>query len=632
MKKLSAYAWAFIALFVLVATLGLCTLGSTATTGADLLVKANTPIYYLLDSEEAKLHEIYVHIGSVDAELGANVQVTVETSTSSASSASGTWSKHGGALRFANVASNDSSAAQGVNFRWWKIHSVTVSAAQKFRITFSENVTLCEIVCLDETGKRIDLQPLAVEGNYRTEEQARTLDAQGSFTKKEDAYHTLSKEEILARLSAETVLSGKAIVEGKGYFLDGNYNYLSSLLFAGSTGVFGESVFALRLPSFIAALVTLLFAYLLLHSLTRNEQCAFFFACFLVLGGVLPVLSAFAAPYAIVASALSASLYFMHRFYAKGISSNRVKRDGLNVFFSGVFAAFALAIEFAAVLPVAGILTLFAFGMRRQKRALALRLAKAEEVEDEAARAEILRKERVKGAEKRGVCWAYVLLSFVMTTAVLLLFAFVLAYSALVKTGGDGSGVVRMLLCGVKRSLVGDGYSVLEGGRQSAWNWWLPVRDMVLARGLNGAKNANLRCVSPSLVLSIASLLAVLFATVQVSLGFVRKTTEKGELRLRRNYFLLLGGMAATMLAGCIKGNTSALYALPFEICYFAFLPLVAAWAFERVKFKGVKGRAVSYALYALTAVALVTFALQTPCFYALGVQEGYLTAIRRVL
>ena len=68
------------------------------------------------------------------------------------------------------------------------------------------------------------------------------------------------------------------------------------------------------------------------------------------------------------------------------ILEERIIKDGLNILFSGLFAALALAMNFLTIIPVAGILILFAFGMRRQKLAYINELNKsASRIRTEAA-------------------------------------------------------------------------------------------------------------------------------------------------------------------------------------------------------------------------------------------------------
>ena len=63
--------------------------------------------------------------------------------------------------------------------------------------------------------------------------------------------------------------------------------------------------------------------------------------------------------------------------------------------------------------------------------------------------------------------------------------------------------------------------------------------------------------------------------TVKVARDFAIQTTDKKALRIRRTYFILLGGMAAAMLAGCLKGQVNGFYSLTFHVLYLAFIPML---------------------------------------------------------
>lgn len=136
-----------------------------------------------------------------------------------------------------------------------------------------------------------------------------------------------------------------------------------------SVVIFGDSPFALRLTPFLATCATLLFVYLLGSLLFKDEKYGFIFAFIFAVGGLATTVGRMGAPYALVSCFLVASLYFMYRFFSKGISSQHIVKGGLNVLFSGLFAALTLAMNTLAIFPAAGILTLFGFGMRRQKLA-----------------------------------------------------------------------------------------------------------------------------------------------------------------------------------------------------------------------------------------------------------------------
>ena len=176
--------------------------------------------------------------------------------------------------------------------------------------------------------------------------------------------------------SIHTVLGGGAIASGSVYNVDRDFNSLATVLLLPSVAVFGDSTFALRLTPFLATCATLILVYLFGSLLFKDEKYGFAFALLFAVGGLATTVGRLGAPYALLACFLVASAYFMYRFFSKGISSEHVVRGGLNVLFSGLFAALALAMNFLSIFPVAAILALFGFGMRRQKLAYKNELVK----------------------------------------------------------------------------------------------------------------------------------------------------------------------------------------------------------------------------------------------------------------
>lgn len=638
MKKITAYVWAFLALLIVFVTAGFATLGSVKTTGDSVTVKENAPAYYALNLEDGqKLDEVYVNVGVADAKIGESISVTVETNTSSTASTSGTWSKHGDPVVFTNIGSSSEYAKQGVAYNWLKVHDATVSSAKKIRISFSKSAVLNELVCLDQNGERIDISPLSItNGDYTVSALAKACDKQSSFTKSTSAYHNLGREESIYMASAQNVLGGRTVAQDTAYVLDDNYNYLSSLIFAGSVGLFGESVFALRLPALFAATAILVFAYLLVREMTKSDKYSFIFALLFALGGVLIPLSRFAAPYTIIASALLGSLYFAYKFYAKGISSKHVVKGGLNVLYSGLFAAVAMSIDGAAVLPVIGILVLGIFGLRRQKAAYKLALAKTEGMEEtvvsENGESKKVNKaaarETAKYHAKNRVCWCFAILSFVLGTLALMILSSVLCYFAYVKAGGSAAtGYVKFLADGCLKSVrSGHLYWFASSNGSNVWSWWLPVRAATLYAGVNGVGGNEYLAwnVAPNMLLSFLCLAAVIFVTVKVAIGFVQKTEDKKALKLRRTYFILLGGMAATMLMGGLKANVSVIFSLAFQALYLAFLPLTAK-AVSDCECGG-KGKkiALEVIVWSIVVVVAVLFILSLPSVYGFQVSAAW--------
>lgn len=637
MKKFTAYVWAFLALLIVFVTVGFATLGSVKTTGDSVTVKELAPAYYALNLEDGqKLDEVYVNVGVADAKVGESVSVTVETNTSSTASTSGTWSKHGDAVVFTNVGGSYEYAKQGVTYNWLKVHDATVASAKKFRISFSKSTVLNELVCLDQNGERIEISPLSITNSgYTTSALAKACDKQSSFTKSASAYYNLGREESIYMASAQNILSGRGVHQNTSYVLDNNYNYLSSLIFAGSVGLFGESVFALRVPVLLAATAILVFAYLLVREMTKSDKYSFIFALLFALGGVLLPMSRFAAPYTIVASALLGSLYFAYKFYAKGISSKHVIKGGLNVLYSGLFAAVAMAIDASTVLPVIGILVLGVFGLRRQKAAYKVALAKTEGMEEtvvlENGESKIVNKaaarERAKYDAKNRICWGFAILSFVLGTLALMLLSSVLCYFAYVKAGGSAAtGYVKFVAKGALKSVRSGNIYWFANNGSSVWSWWLPLRAATLYAGVNGVgENEYLAWnVAPNILLSFLCLAAVIFVTVKVAMGFVQKTEDKKALKLRRTYFILLGGMAATMLMCGLKVNVSAIFSLAFQALYLAFLPLTAK-AISDCECGG-KGKkiALNVAIWTVVAAVAILFFISLPSVYGFKVSAAW--------
>ncbi len=635
-KKITAYTWAFIAVVVIFFTAGICSIGTPKTAGEALLLETDKTAYFSLEAKDgAKLGSVYMQVGSVYVEAGEEAVVTVKTSSSSSpSAAASAWSSDKRLTKsIANVQS-ESADFSGVNYRWIPFATELSKNAKTISVSASANMELNEIICFDSNGEQMTIKGYyknndAFKG-YEEEVLAAAYDKQEGLELAESAYYNLTPEEGYYMSSVQTLLSGSEVDVESAYIFNENFNYLATLALAPSVAVFGASPFALRLPAFLATCVLIIFAYLLVKEFIKQDKYAFFFALILCVGGLATSLGHFGAPYALVASAIVVSAYFMARFYSRGISSARVVRGGMNIFLSGVFAAAAIAMDTTALLPVAGILTLFGFGLYRQRKAYKIALSKTkgygEVTEDGEAKplSQDAKNIMAKYEEKTRISYGFAALSFIACTAVLLLVSTILCYSAVIKANGNVDvGFVRTLWMGIKQSLAGN--AVLPFGSanwSSVWAWWLPVRAAtVYAESGSGYLAWN---IIPNIALCAVSLLCVLAVTVRVSLDLVQKRADKKSLRIRRTYFLLLGGMAAAMLAGCIKAQVSPMYSLTFHVFYLGFLPLGAMLlpeGKEKGKAKGVVSNAL---IWAVVIAAVAVFAVSLPSGYGIAVSAAW--------
>ena len=572
MKKLTAYAWAFIiALFVFV-TAGLCTLGSAVGYGDSLTVIKNQAVYYELSSSQ-NLAAVYVNVGAVHTEVGAETTIAIKTSTSSTSPAKASWTALTETKNIGNL-----SGKAGTQYNWVALIEGQSRNIRKLSFTSTANLQLNEIVCLDTDGNVMEFTA-GSSSVYAKADVETTLDAQDGFTRfiedgkvtlKNNAYNNFAQEEAYYMSAVQNLLSGNAKYEDAVYTIGANYNYLAPILMAPSVAIFGNNVFALRLPAFIATCGLMVFAFLLIRELTKKDEYAFYFSLILAFGGLMTTVGRLGAPYSMLACALMGSLYFMYRFFAKGISSKDILQGGMNILISGLFGAVALAMDITAAIPVAGILVLFGFGLRRQKLAYEVAVSKAEETE--------VKKVRRDHEAKMRISYGFAAVSFGMTTIILLLLASVLAYSACVRAYGDVT-FLSILWKGIKASAHDSGLMLYSATNASnVFAWWLPLKPAALFTGVANVAEGKYVAwhVLPNIVATVGALVAFFGVAVKVILDIVAKKNTKEALRLRRGAIVLFSGMVAAMLAGWAHGNVSALTGLLFQVCYLGFLPLAA--------------------------------------------------------
>ncbi|MBQ8405571.1 MAG: hypothetical protein IJX09_02860 [Clostridia bacterium] len=642
LKKISKLTWAFIILFALFFTVGISTLGCARTTGDSFVLQRGKTAYFTLtiDNEE-KLDGIYAKVDNFYA-AGKDVTITVNTATTSAPTTS-SWVSANAIATVIESAEGGDAIAYARAHNWIALGKNLKRSAKSISITTDASVEIKEIVCVNEQGERLAIKgyrPTTGSNLIAAAELKPAYDAQNSFTLSENSYYNFTAEEAYYLNSVKNLMAGNKYVSGGEYVLDQNFNYLATVLMVPSVAMFGDSVFALRLPAFLATCALVIFAYMFARAFFKNEKHAFIFAILLCVGGMVTSIGRMAAPYAFVASALVASGYFMYLFFAKGISSNRVYKDGLNVLFSGIFAAFAMAMDTAAAFPVIGILVLFAFGLRRQKLDYQLSLKKTEGKEETVTTQEgetvtVNKAERVvkaKYSEKKRVTWCYAILSFALTSIILLLFAAILCYPAAIRANGNAdSGFIKHILKGGWFALrSGAAAPFGDANASNVWAWLLPIKSATIYTGVNGvaASKHLVWNVMPNLVINGLSCLALIGVTVKVAIDIAKGNKDKKALRLRRRYFILLGGLAAAMLGGCLKLYVTPMYSFFFHVIYTAFLPLAATLIPEEGLTK-TKQKLFEVLIWAIVGGSAVFFALTLPSTWGIVVADGYARIMR---
>lgn len=675
-RRLSGYCKAFIVLLVLFFAAGFAFLGSFKGTGKAFTYVSggeNTVVYNLNMKEgQSKLGAVYINVGNIYTEPGKDITVKVYRSTSSSRAPSTLISD----VTIANLYSTKSSTRQGAGFNWTPVATEKNLTAVSISVSANANFDLNEIVCLDVNGTVI---PLSVNTEFsqgfssRKAELAYAIDAQDSFVISDSSYHNFTQEEAWYLTSVRTVLGGMSYRESSVYTVDTDFNSFATVLMLPSVALFGASPFALRLPSLLAACAALLFVYLLAGLLFKDDKYAFVFALLFAVCGVSASLARLGAPYMALVCFLLGSVYFMYRFFAKGISSGNILRGGLNIFWSGLFSAFALAMNILSFIPVLGVLVLFGFGLRRQKLAYlnevrkkagessALSGTAAEErgtepaaqtsgpaaVSEEPAPAAARslpaassigligrEAEKIKAAYayKKRVSWLFAALSFVVCTFVVILLSSLVTYTAYVKAFDNPAdpklSYAALLWKGISSSFsVTNVTEYTEANAAGVLAWLLPlpaatVYDGILEIGTSRYLAWN---VSVNAAMSVVALVAFIFSTISVlSELFSANRASRMNKRVRRIYLVLLGGLVTSLLASAFVDGVSALHSLLFIVFYIGFIPLAARIA-QPEEIRLLKnGRpaktAADVILFICLVVFVLFFALSVPSWYGFGV------------
>lgn len=668
--KITGYAWAFIVLFVLFFGIGLGTLGSFRSTGKSFSYAKgnnNVAVYNLNYGDgQTQLKAVYINVGNIYAEAGTTASVTVKRGSSQTSLPSVVL--NGSAVKIGNFYSGDGKGKEGANFNWIPVAvnlTTASTSARSVSVSADVNFELNEIVCIGNDDKYIPLSvntELTQGFSSRKGELGNAIDAPESFRNANGAFSNFTAEEGYYMTSIHTVL-GAGGASGSVYTVDGDFNALATVLLLPSVAIFGDSPFALRFTPFLATCATLVFVYLLGSLLFKDEKYGFIFALLFAFGGLATTVGRLGAPYALVTCFLVASLYFMYRFFAKGISYGHPVKGGLNILFSGLFSALALSMNILTIFPVAGILVLFGFGMRRQKLAHVNALNKAESAKKEkyaaaeAAAEAALKDEASDGAlpedgptavyvsegkeekklksayaYKRRISWGFAALSFVLATLMFTLLASVIAYPAYVKAYDNPAdpslSYASLLWKGISAPFsLSNITEYTDCNASNVFAWLLPMKAATVYDGVleTGSGRYLAWNVSMNAAVVVLSLVCFAFSTVSVlSELFTKERGSRIAKRNRRIYLVLLGGFLLSLLASAFVKNISAVHGSLFGVFYIGFIPLAVKIGqpaeIRLTKKGGPKPSAADILFIVCFVVILVFFVLSVPSMYGFAI------------
>lgn len=427
-KNLSRCMRVFLILSLVFLAVGLGTLGSVHGVGASyrlpvkregdgkrpaVTVHLTEPGHGDADHEHKDLYikAVYVNAGTIYNDYGKTAKLVIARGVSSSNDFY--LSEN---VTYANLYLEEGSAAEGVTygglFNWVSVHvpdggwRLATYPYFQFRaegadILLNEAVFVAAEKPASDSNEFIgedillEAEVFASASNLprregETEEEAvekasAIVDSRHLPSLSQSSYFRFGSEEAEV-LSAIAEMRQDVYLPDNVYHLSTAYNSLGIDLSALGTAIFGTSPFGLRFMPFLASFGALIFGALLARDLLKSDKAAMIFAIVYLLAGIPMSLGHFGAPAMIGVFFTVASLYFCRKFFEEGMREAKFSA-AVPVLLSAFFAALAICVSGAFLIPVIGICGLFAAGVVRQSRksraTLDSAIEEAERIENE---------------------------------------------------------------------------------------------------------------------------------------------------------------------------------------------------------------------------------------------------------
>lgn len=655
---LSVYAKIFTALAVVFFILGIATLGAFNGTGKSASVasvKEPVSMAYRLEYEEGqKLSDIYVNVGTVYASVGASK--SSQTTQIRAYAYDGEdWERVvGNTAYFANIYATNASEfyKSNANYNWVALATDQSVTRTQIRLTFSADraaADVNEVVFLDANGKKIKASVFAggCQG-VSAEETAKTLDAQGSFRKGDSFRYNFTPEEEYILESIKGIELGNQANSANTYVMSTDYNSFGILVYGFFTLIFGKSTFGLRLPSFLSAFGVFILLFFFGKKLFRSDKWGLVTSALFGFGGMFFTVGRLGTPLALALFLVTASIYLMYNFYAKGVDGAHPVRTALPVLFSGIFAGAAFAVNALALFPACLSVLLFALGMVRlvkhrdylAKKALNASVAALENVEENAQ--DVQERETALNETSSSVEAEYnqkfrLTVGFFVGSVVISFLLLVLAglptASAFARYYGS-QNYFALLGKGLAQCFsIGDVTAFTAGNALTPFGWFIALKGATLfyrAAGNETALIAQLNAQA-NVIAAYVALAAFVFCTVYVCMKLASREENKKIKAIFRAYIGLIFGLIASLLPYLFMPNVSATQSFSFNMFYLSFIALaffIAETENEVCADKAIalkRKKAADVVLIVLFTLLAITFILTVPmCF---GYQVSVMTA-----
>ena len=652
-KNATKYFRAFLILALAFLAIGLGTLGSVTTTGDSFVLTAKQEgdakepdlVFHLSMPQSASSSNIYVkkilvNTGAVYAPAGESTEIRIGRSTTATSSFSTTY-----ALTVPSVytaATEKEEAIVNAPYNWLTFDVTEISENGWSLRTYpyycffarSSSVRINEVLFVAENNSLSDEERTPIllsaelddasfirgpEGESKAEALKRAsavLDSQTLPVASESSFYRFSEEEAYSLMTIQEMRAGGSYVKGDTYVADTVYNALGTDILALGTLIFGMSAFGLRFFPFLAAFGTLIFGYFLVRDLAKSDRAGFIFAVLYALSAAFFTAGHLGTPLMLGIFFFTASVYFCHKFYSKGIRTADFK-GVLPVILSALFGAFAVCTNGVWAIPVLGVVVLFAFGMARQKKAKEYYLAKAEEepalpeeTEGE-EQAEVLsasgRRARVEAEYRfkdRAAIASFVVV-FLVGTLLLSLLAVIPAYLPYVRVFGDPAAPMNVFAVAWK--LFAGGFAGVNA-TSYAQSWALHT----IFAGTGEIFAVTCAGLLTAAVAAAASIAALVWFLV------LKKDYEKPVLRA---LVIAAAGLVLSLVCSFFGGG-----AFGFLLTALIFLFAIGGFAGDKVLAEG--GKAAKAVMWVIAALLILSFVLLIPFTFSVPLPAGLQTAL----
>ena len=352
-----------------------------------------------------RLKHIYVNIGAAYIAEGETTTIRAEVAASTTGSVSNSRRFD---YTFGNFVSATEAGAQedgeeypSIYYSWQDMIPAdsdgwSISSYRYVRLTARDaNVLLNELVFVGEvmassasnaegTGEIVVI-PATIESATplmgETEEEAAAraaalLDSQVMPSLNSFRMNKLSDEETLSMMTIREMYTGAEYGEGNIYTGERVYGSVGEEILALGTLIFGMSPFGLRFFPMLAAAGALVCGAFLARRIAKKDAAGIIFAVLFALACAPLALGGLGTPLMIGVFFFLLSVNSCHYFYANGMRTEKFT-SALPLLVSGLAGALAILTHGAYLVPMVGVVALFACGMVRMRRARRVYLDKA---------------------------------------------------------------------------------------------------------------------------------------------------------------------------------------------------------------------------------------------------------------